>query len=333
MAACATGTGSCGKAGNAVLGWTGRADRLRRISAPFLQERFLWHAFHVFLLSAVVFFFVLSWMSWLQQELTPPVQADVNAAQAERPSTSSSAKEGGTALALDEYKQNIANNLFGSQDKEDEDSESEVSLKDIPLSEKDLGLELVGTITGGDSKQHIAIIEDTQKNEQNMYYEGDQVNNVTIKKILRDNVVIVQSDEQKILTMQYKKLRNNNVESNERRAYSKKGGQSFDKSKTISKDYVLQSLQDMSNLMQSALIKPYLQNGKTVGFQLDNIRSGSFYDRIGLKDKDVIMGVDGKELNNPQQLMSFSQNLKNKDQVRLTVQRDGQKRQIQYSLR
>jgi len=311
--------------------WTSSADLLRRLPARFLSHGMLNHAWYGFILAVIVFLAVLSSMSWLERELTPPVRANVQAGEKESPSSSSSVEESERSRPLEEYEQEIANDLFGSQPEEEEDSESGVSLEEIPLSEKDLGLELVGTIVGEDSEQNIAIIEDTRKNEQDMYREGDRIKNVTIQKILRDNVVIVQSDEQKILTMQYEKLRDKDVASGERKV-APKSGASMDREKNISRDYVMQSLQNMSKLMQDALIQPYMENGETKGFQLDNIRSGSFYDRIGLRNKDVILQVDGKNLKSPQQMMEFTQKLSSKDRVELTIQRNGQKRNISYSL-
>lgn len=292
----------------------------------------LTHAWYGLLLAAIVFLGVMSSMSWLEQELTPSVRANVEAGEKGGSSSPSSVKQRERSRPLKEYERDIAGDLFGSKPEEEEDSESGVSLEEIPLSEKDLGLELMGTIVGDDSEQNIAIIEDTRKNEQDMYREGDRIRNVTIQKILRDNVVIVQSDEQKILTMQYKKLRDEYVASGERKVTSGSSG-SADRQRNISRDYVMQSLQNMSKLMQDALIKPYMENGETRGFQLDNIRSGSFYDRIGLRNKDVILQVDGESLRSPQQMMEFTQKLSRKDRVELTIQRNGRQRDISYRLR
>jgi len=311
--------------------WTSNTDRLRHISARLLQGHFPWHALYVFVLSAVVFLVVFSWMSWLELELTPPVQIEADAlTRADKEATGSSGSE--RSLSLQEYRRNIAGNIFGTEHKSDKEEKPEVSLQNIPLSEKDLHLELVGTIIGQEANQNIAVIEDTRTGDQEMYKPGDRIEQITIESVLRDNVVIKSSEGKKVLTMQYESLR----QSRGRRGTG--GGtteqdQSGRESQNISKDYVLQSLRDMSKLMQSALIKPYLQDGETVGFQLDNIQSGSFYDRIGLKNKDVIMRVDGNDLNNPQQLMNFSKKLKNKDQVSLTVYSNGQKKEINYRLR
>ena len=310
----------------------GSADLLKQMQDRFANEGVLRHVFYMMLLSVVVFLFVFSWMNWLQQELTPPVRAQIEAGiKGKKQQSSASARSDKDSVNLREYKQQIARDLFGSQRGQEEESESKVSLEDIPLSEKDLGLELVGTIIRDNPKHDIAIIEDKQKNEQYMYYEGDHIKDVSIKEILRDNVVIVQAKEQKILTMQYKELRKPEAQENNRKV-SSESIQSPGREKSISKDYVMESIGNMSTLMQDALIKPYMKNGETIGFQLDNIRSGSFYDKLGLKNSDVILQVENKKLKSPQQLMELSQELSRKNQVELTIQRNGKQRTISYRL-
>lgn len=310
--------------------WAGSAKRWRHITGRFLDTRLLWHIFHLFVLASVVFFLVLSWMGWLQQELASPVRIEASAGvNGEQRTTGRSGQD--RTLSLGEYRQRIAGDIFGAETKGSQEEESEVSLQDIPLSEKNLDFELVGTIILEKTAENIAVIEDTKTGNQKMYKAGDRIDQIRIESVLRDNVVIKSSEGKKVLTMQYKSLR---------KSRGGRGGgdrtkadvQPADATQSISKDYVMKSLQDMSKLMQSALIKPYLQNGETVGFQLDNIQSGSFYDKIGLKNEDVIMRVDGNDLKNPQQLMGFSQQLRRKDQVSLTVRRDGKKKQIRYSL-
>ena len=235
------------------------------------------------------------------------------------------------SFSLQEFRQSIADDLFGKREEREQKEEEQVSLEDIPLSEKDLPLKLVGTILRENPKESIAVIEDTHTGKQEMYQVGDRIDEIQIESVLRSNVVIKSSDGKKVLTMQYEELR----EPGRHREATGAASESRDSGETrdLSKEYVLKSLKDMSGLMQSALIKPYLRNGETVGFQLDNIRQGSFYDRIGLQDKDVITHVNGKELKNPQQLMGFSQNLKRMDQVRMTLRRNGEKREVRYRLR
>lgn len=312
--------------------WRGSAHLLRQLPDRLANGEILRHACYMLVLSVVVFLFVFSCMSWLQQELTPPVRAQIEAGEmGEKQHSSASSRSAKDSVTLREYKQQIADDLFGAPREQEEESESEVSLEDIPLSEKDLGLELMGTIIRDNPKQDIAIIEDKKNNKQDMYHEGDRVKDVRIKEILRDNVVIVQSDEQKILTMQYKKLRKADYQKRSRKA-SSQSIQTPDREKSISKDYVMESLGNMSKLMQDALIKPYMKNGETKGFQLDNIRSGSFYDKLGLKNNDIILQVENKKLKTPQQMMQFTQKLSRKNQVELTIQRNGKERNISYRL-
>jgi hypothetical protein len=64
-----------------------------------------------------------------------------------------------------------------------------------------LSLRLWGTITGGNINAY-AIIEDTTTRKQKLYREGDGIQNATVKKIFRDNVVLSIGDKFEILKIE-----------------------------------------------------------------------------------------------------------------------------------
>jgi len=312
--------------------WRTRIEGLKRLPSGLYDEQLLWRLFHLFVLSVGVFLLVFSWMSWLEQELRPDLRVEAAVeASGKKGSTGSDSPE--SRPSLEEYRQTVAGDLFGAvREAEGQDSTEEESLEEIPLSEKDLQQKLVGTIVLGDPEENIAVIEDTRSGEQEMYTSGDRIGEIRIESVLRDNVVITSSGEKRVLTMQYKQLRDTGV-SRRAAGSASTASEMSSANRNISRDFVMRSLQDMSGLMQSALIRPYQQDGETAGFQLDNIRSGSFYDRIGLRNNDVILSIDDTQLKSPQQLMEFSQELRRKDQVTMTLRRDGERRRIQYRLR
>jgi len=312
--------------------WTNNINLLKLVPTVFFREQLFWHVFHLCIIAVVTFLVVLSGMSWLHGEMRPEVQVQASVHAIEKKENRRAESDNPLkSHSIQEYRRSIAEDLFGAVQQNDKKNTTEKPLDEIPLSEKDLHLRLVGTIVRDEPEQNIAVIEDTRSGDQNMYQAGDQVGQVGIESVLRDNVVITSSGEKRVLTMQFKRLRHMRGRKKSKIAASDNIEQSS-ASRSISKDFVLQSLQDMSGLMQSALIKPYQQNGKTMGFQLDNIRSGSFYDRIGLKDNDVILRIDNTDLKSPQQFMEFSRKLRNKDRITMTLRRGGEKRRIQYRL-
>ena len=66
------------------------------------------------------------------------------------------------------------------------------------LKKTDLKLKLWGTVTGGGNIPY-AVIEETEQRKQQLYREGNAVQNATIKQILRGKVVLRVNDRDEIL--------------------------------------------------------------------------------------------------------------------------------------
>ena len=53
------------------------------------------------------------------------------------------------------------------------------------------------------------------------------------------------------------------------------------------------SIENLSTVVTQMRAVPYLKDGKSLGFRVFNIRSGSLFERMGLKNGDVIQAVNG----------------------------------------
>ena len=69
------------------------------------------------------------------------------------------------------------------------------------LKKTDLKLKLLGTVTGGSDILY-AVIGETEKRKQQLYREGNAVQNATIKRILRGKVVLRVNDRDEILEVE-----------------------------------------------------------------------------------------------------------------------------------
>jgi general secretion pathway protein C len=230
---------------------------------------------------------------------------------------------------LASYEQIVNVNIFGG------DAwgtvREEIDLESIPLALDSLRLRLVGTVVGGDVRANIAFIEDLQAKSQEMYREGDQVKNVTVKRILRNSVVINTGKRDEVLTMETPPA----GESRPRTASARPGipprrGIDMAESMSMDRDTVESSLGDLTQLMQDAQIETYLEEGRPSGFRFTNIRPDSFYSRLGLRDNDVILGINGQELNDPAQFLSLKESLGGATGVALTIKREGTEQVLQY---
>ncbi|MFL5812372.1 MAG: type II secretion system protein GspC [Bdellovibrionia bacterium] len=73
------------------------------------------------------------------------------------------------------------------------------------------------------------------------------------------------------------------------------GGNQFN----IARTEVDKALSDFNNILTQARAVPNFENGVPAGYKLFQIVPGSIYDKLGLKNGDTIVGVDGQPINDP----------------------------------
>ena len=92
-------------------------------------------------------------------------------------------------------------------------------------------------------------------------------------------------------------------------------------------------LNDLAKVAMDARAVPYLENGKQAGFKVFSIRSGSIFEKIGLKNGDIIVGVNGKRLNNLSVAMSLLDQLRRKKHFTVDLKRGGASRSLDYAVK
>lgn len=209
------------------------------------------------------------------------------------------------------------------------------------LERTQLKLKLWGTVSGedGEDTRAYAVIEDTQKREQNLYRVGDSVQNATIKKILRAKVIISVEGKDEVLAME--ELAQgagppSRSVSNRSRTIARSDAQpTVRRTQRVSlrRNMINDAMQDISKLMTEITIQPHLEDGQPAGLALQNIKPNSIFRRMGLRNGDVIMGVDGQDIRSVDDALKLYENLKASDNVNVQLKRRGQERTINYNIR
>lgn len=88
---------------------------------------------------------------------------------------------------------------------------------------------------------------------------------------------------------------------------------------------------DFSKTLQDAKASPNIVNGQVKGFVMTRIRPNSVYEKMGMKENDVIEAINGIELNDAARAIRTLESLRNDTSIELQMRRDGkvQTRQIQ----
>ena len=224
---------------------------------------------------------------------------------------------------LDDYLLIIDRNIFGSADRPSE----EVKAEEIEaLEPTSLKIALLGTVTGS-PQNAVAVIEETGKRKQGMFKVGDSIQNAIIKMILRGKVILRVENRDEILTMEEAEVGRAEKETQALRPSG--NGTTI----TVSRSVVEQSLKDINKLMSQARIRPHFKDGKPDGLALSNINSGSIFAKLGLKNGDIVQGMNDSNIKSPDDIMALYQKLKSGSQVELQIDRKGERQTLNYRFR
>jgi general secretion pathway protein C len=93
------------------------------------------------------------------------------------------------------------------------------------------------------------------------------------------------------------------------------------------------SMENLNQLFTQIRAVPHFQDGKAAGFRLFAIRQDSVFEKIGLKNGDIISKINGNELTDPARAMSLIQELRSEGHITVDVMRNRQPTTLNYEIR
>ena len=230
---------------------------------------------------------------------------------------------------LSHYNPIIERNLFNTKAKADINP-SKIDVE--TLKQTSLKLKLWGTVTGH-QEQTYAVIEEEKTRKQNLYRMGDTIQDAIVKLVLREKVILNVNGKDEVLEIEKapKSLRlmpsitGPTDQSRTPRARSQKI--------TLRRSQIEDALEDINKLLTQVNIRPHYQDGKPDGLMLTRLKPRSIFLRMGLRNGDVITGVNGTSIGSVDDVLKFYENLKSADNVNLQLKRRGRERNINYTIR
>ncbi len=220
-----------------------------------------------------------------------------------------------------------------------------------PAVVEDLHLKLLGVshLTLG---KPFAIIED-RSGQQTLYRVGDGIPDAgPLVEVGRDHVIVEHSDHRVTLALPKSELPGPAPATFGPRipvphppaapqSPAKSSADDFQTNITdlghnryaIPRGTVDHSLNHLSELFTQARAVPNIQNGRTIGFALSEIESGSVFDEMGLEDGDVITSVNGQTINDPARAMQMLSLLHDRRVIQVEVLREGKPLRLTYEIR
>jgi len=210
-----------------------------------------------------------------------------------------------------------------------------------PVQLPPLRVRLVGTIVG-DADQSLAVIEDLGTKEQRLYHIDDLFGtDAKLIEVSRNEVTFLRGKIRETVT----------VEEGDSSGQPGTGqgplGQpasavpavaprsaGTQNSWVLDKQEVASALENLPQLLTKARVVPDLSpDGKSDGFRIVSISPASFYERIGLRNGDVIQRINGIEVKDPQTFMQVFTQLKDETNITMDLMRNNQKESFTYEIR
>jgi type II secretion system protein C len=234
-------------------------------------------------------------------------------------------------------------NLFNITVKNSAAPKKEIPIEKIALAKKDIGLQLMGTVVADDPRLSRAIIDNRSIRKQEAYREGDSAGKVKIKKILRNNVVVTTAKGDKLLTVEIKETGGRSTpyqtlqqvgsrSTSAQQATGNRRAPTRTLSLNLNRDEVAASLADIDTLMEQVRLSPYMQGGQPSGFRLGIIPADSVLRKMGLRYRDVIVGVGEESITGPNQGSYFFQKLAEGSEVTIKLKRRRRTRNISLKI-
>jgi general secretion pathway protein C len=96
---------------------------------------------------------------------------------------------------------------------------------------------------------------------------------------------------------------------------------------------VNKSLENITELLSQVRVRPHYKDGKADGLMISQVRPNTIFTRLGLRNGDIIQNIDGEEIEDPDDILDFYEELKSGSSVSLGIQRRGRKKVVNYGFK
>lgn len=100
----------------------------------------------------------------------------------------------------------------------------------------------------------------------------------------------------------------------------------------ISRSEIQRAMENLNMLATQARIVPSFKDGVSNGFRIYSIRPGSLFQKIGMKNGDVIQRINGEDLDSPEKALSLYSQLRTQGKITMDMLRRGQPVQMDYTI-
>lgn len=241
--------------------------------------------------------------------------------------------------SIDDYALIGARNLFSSEGKmpgEDGTAGGAQDLGGAPVRTT-LPFNLIGTIILKDELRSIATIEDRSASIVYPVRAEDEIpSKARIIKIEPRRVIFVNTGSGKREFVELPEELDAGIprvnispSGKSSQAAIERTGNSFN----VPKNELDKAFADLNAVLTQARAVPHYENGVPSGYKLFQVVPDGFFAKLGLKDQDILCGIDGQPVNDPAKALELLGQLRTANHVELCVKREGRAQNFSYDIR
>jgi general secretion pathway protein C len=224
-------------------------------------------------------------------------------------------------------------------------------------------LKLVGTVVGPPERTY-AVIEDLGTKRQELYRIGDMVRDAKVVEVTRNRVVLDNRGRREEL-FSFEKADGaaaapsspparqsaaprrppvapeppprepppNPPQEEEAEAPESEVEQVSENMWRINRDDLVEQLDNFGQMMREARLTPHFSGGQADGFMITNLPSDSFLGRMGLRNGDIMKGVNGQKFGSLEEFFQAYQQLQTEPMLQIEVERNNRTETLTYEIR
>lgn len=241
------------------------------------------------------------------------------------------------APKIQSFPEVIAQNIFNS-DKKIPPSIGEVEGGGGPndgaprLSQ--LPIDLLGTIVHANPARSLATVVLKGQNKVEPFQVGEKIMDMAeVKEILREKIIFRNLRTQILEYIEVPKDEKIVISTERSFTAGAPKSQGEQTEFTFKRAEIDKHLENLQELLQAARVVPEIgPDSRVTGYRMVELQPGSVYERMGMKLGDVIKEVNGEAITNAQQAMEMYQTMKNDNNFRVKINRNGQDTELKYTL-
>ena len=199
-------------------------------------------------------------------------------------------------------------------------------------------VKLIGTVAGSDTYSY-AIIEDPFQKVHKIFRINDTIApGVKLLNIMRNRITISRDGKREDIEpggqdTPFQAQSRPPMQPAPVAPPSPEASQSMPSTMVVDREVVEEATQDMNKLLTQARLVPNFTGGAADGFRIFSIVPNSLFEKVGLRNGDILHSINGVELKDPEKAFQVYQMLKDNDRFVIDLMRAGQKLTLNYEVR